>query len=73
MIKTLFTTSLIVLALSAGTAFAQQRTITAFGLPFTVNDSASQDTLTAFAPRDAMEQRAVPVEGRSHRRAHSDR
>jgi hypothetical protein len=74
MIKTIFATSIIALGLSAGTtAFAGQRTITAFGHEFTVNDAGPQETQTALAPRNAMESREVAVDGPSHRRTGSNR
>ncbi|WP_158809958.1 hypothetical protein [Beijerinckia sp. L45] len=70
MIKTIFAASILALGMSAGTAFAQERTFTAWGHDFTTSDT-SQSTLSAFAPRAPMEARAIAVDTQTVRRAGS--
>jgi hypothetical protein len=70
MIKTILAASILALGMSAGTAFAQERTFTAWGHEFTTSDT-SQSTFTAFAPRALMEVRAIAVDSQTSRRAGS--
>jgi hypothetical protein len=73
MIKTILTASILALGMSAGTAFAQERTFTAWGHEFTTSDTGAQTTVSALAGRPPMERRALAAERQASRRVSVDR